>query len=64
MAHAALIVDPGKSDPFVVFTLNGEKVIKSQTKKTLHPERKKTFTVVVACLQESLAISSCGRLIV
>ncbi len=38
----------GKSDPFVVFTLNGEKVFKSQTKKkTLHPEWNETFSVQV-----------------
>lgn len=38
----------GKSDPYVVFTLNGEKVFKSQTKKkTLHPEWNETFAVTV-----------------
>lgn len=41
-------VDLGKSDPFVVFTLDGQRVYKSQTKKkTLHPEWKETFTVTV-----------------
>lgn len=38
----------GKSDPFVVFALNGEKVFKSQTKKkTLAPEWNETFSVQV-----------------
>ena len=38
----------GKSDPFVVFTLNDQKVFKSQTKKkTLNPEWNETFTVQV-----------------
>jgi Ca2+-dependent lipid-binding protein len=38
----------GKSDPYVVFTFNGDKVYKSQTKKkTLHPEWNETFTVQV-----------------
>ena len=38
----------GKSDPFVVFTLNGQRVHKSQTKKkTLHPEWNETFSVTV-----------------
>ena len=38
----------GKSDPYVVFELNGQKVYKSQTKKkTLNPEWSETFTVQV-----------------
>ncbi|KAI0639057.1 tricalbin [Trametes polyzona] len=38
----------GKSDPFVVFTLNGQKVYKSQTKKkTLTPEWNENFAVQV-----------------
>ncbi|KAF7975752.1 hypothetical protein HWV62_8539 [Athelia sp. TMB] len=38
----------GKSDPFVVFSLNGQKVFKSQTKKkTLNPEWNENFTVSV-----------------
>ena len=38
----------GKSDPYVVFTLDGEKVFKSQTKKkTLNPEWNETFAVTV-----------------
>ncbi|CCM00332.1 uncharacterized protein FIBRA_02362 [Fibroporia radiculosa] len=38
----------GKSDPFVVFTLNGQKVYKSQTKKkTLSPEWNESFPVQV-----------------
>ncbi|OBZ79221.1 Uncharacterized protein PYUK71.03c [Grifola frondosa] len=38
----------GKSDPFVVFTLNGQKVYKSQTKKkTLSPEWNEDFIVQV-----------------
>ena len=41
----------GKSDPYVVFQLNGQKVYKSQTKKkTLNPEWNETFTVEVVCL--------------
>jgi hypothetical protein len=43
-----LIIYTGKSDPFVVFTLNGAKVHKSQVKKkTLSPEWNETFTVSV-----------------
>ncbi|KAG6371667.1 C2 domain-containing protein [Boletus reticuloceps] len=38
----------GKSDPYAVFTLNGCKVFKSQTKKkTLHPDWSENFTVNV-----------------
>ena len=38
----------GKSDPFVVFHLNGQRVYKSQTKKkTLNPEWKEDFAVQV-----------------
>ncbi|KAG1715796.1 hypothetical protein ID866_1372 [Astraeus odoratus] len=38
----------GKSDPYAVFTLNGQKVFKSQTKKkTLHPEWSENFTTNV-----------------
>ncbi|KAJ3513052.1 hypothetical protein NLJ89_g3156 [Agrocybe chaxingu] len=38
----------GKSDPFAVFTLNGQKVFKSQTKKkTLTPEWNEQFEVSV-----------------
>jgi Ca2+-dependent lipid-binding protein len=40
----------GKSDPFVVFTLNGQKVYKSETKKkTLAPEWDESFEVTVVC---------------
>lgn len=38
----------GKSDPYAVFTLNGQKVFKSQTKKkTLTPQWDENFTVSV-----------------
>ncbi|KEP55097.1 calcium-independent phospholipase A2-gamma [Rhizoctonia solani 123E] len=38
----------GKSDPFVVFNLNGSKVFKSQTKKkTLAPEWKESFDISI-----------------
>ncbi|KAF9243825.1 C2 domain-containing protein [Melanogaster broomeanus] len=38
----------GKSDPYASFTLNGQKVFKSQTKKkTLHPDWSETFNVNV-----------------
>lgn len=38
----------GKSDPFVVFHLNGQRVFKSQTKKkTLNPEWNENFTAQV-----------------
>jgi hypothetical protein len=38
----------GKSDPFAAFTLNGEKVFKSETqKKTLNPEWNEEFSVEV-----------------
>jgi hypothetical protein len=42
------VVKLGKSDPYVVFTLDGQKVFKSQTKKkTLRPEWNETFAVTV-----------------
>jgi len=42
------VVDLGKSDPFVTFTLDGQRVFKSQAKKkTLHPEWNETFSVSV-----------------
>ncbi|KAJ2959951.1 hypothetical protein NUW54_g14457 [Trametes sanguinea] len=42
----------GKSDPFVVFHLNGQRVFKSQTKKkTLNPEWNESFTVQVVCVE-------------
>ena len=46
-----LIDSLGKSDPFVLFTLNGTKVYKSQTKKrTLSPEWDESFMIsVVSC---------------
>ncbi|RDB28789.1 Uncharacterized protein PYUK71.03c [Hypsizygus marmoreus] len=38
----------GKSDPYAVFTLNGQKVFKSETKKkTLNPEWNESFSVSV-----------------
>ena len=41
----------GKSDPYVVFTLNDQKVYKSQTKKkTLAPEWNENFTVQVVSI--------------
>ena len=44
-AHAT---DLGKSDPFVVFTLDGQRVFKSQTKKkTVNPEWNETFAVTI-----------------
>jgi len=42
------VVDLGKSDPFVIFTLDSQRVFKSQAKKkTLHPEWNETFSVSV-----------------
>lgn len=39
----------GKSDPYAIFTLNGQKEFKSQTKKkTLNPEWNETFNVNVS----------------
>jgi len=41
-------VDLGKSDPFVVFTLDSQRVFKSQAKKkTLHPEWNESFSVSI-----------------
>jgi Ca2+-dependent lipid-binding protein len=44
----------GKSDPFVVFTLNGEKMYKTDVyKKTLNPDfnaKKETFVLPVVSL--------------
>ena len=38
----------GKSDPYVVFTLNGQKVFKSETKKkTLSPVWNESFETLV-----------------
>jgi Ca2+-dependent lipid-binding protein len=38
----------GKSDPFAVFTLNGDRVCKSQTKKkTVNPEWHEDFMITV-----------------
>ena len=38
----------GKSDPYCVFELNGEKVFKTQTqKKTLHPVWNESFEVQI-----------------
>jgi hypothetical protein len=68
------IVGSGKSDPFVVFTLNGQRVFKSQTKKkTLRPEWNETFDFTVVSVasvyrvylpadDENLAFSRCGGL--
>lgn len=40
----------GKSDPYAVFTLNDQKIFKSQTKKkTLAPEWNENFTCQVVC---------------
>lgn len=48
MGHQADIRIVGKSDPFAVFTLNGQRVFKSQTKKkTLNPDWNEDFTVSV-----------------
>jgi len=44
----AQLPPPGKSDPFAVFTLNGQKVFKSQTKKkTVSPDWNENFVVSV-----------------
>jgi hypothetical protein len=41
----------GKSDPFASFTLNGQKVYKSETKKkTLAPVWNENFTVQIVCI--------------
>jgi hypothetical protein len=40
----------GKSDPFALFTLNGNKAFKSDTKKkTLNPEWNEDFTTMIVC---------------
>ena len=44
----------GKSDPYVVFHLNGERVFKSSTKKkTLNPEWHEDFTIEVVSIHVS-----------
>lgn len=44
------ILTIGKSDPYAVFTLNGQKVFKSQTKKkTLNPDWGEAFNISVVC---------------
>ncbi|KAJ7596712.1 C2 domain-containing protein [Mycena floridula] len=47
--HGIVAADRGgKSDPFAVFSLNGQKIFKSQTKKkTLNPEWNEDFTTQV-----------------
>jgi Ca2+-dependent lipid-binding protein len=41
-------VDVGKSDPFAVFSLNGQKVFKSGTKKkTLNPDWNEDFVTSI-----------------
>lgn len=48
VVNPMLTSSPGKSDPFVVFFLNGQRVHKSQTKKkTLAPEWNENFVVQV-----------------
>lgn len=43
-----LTIGLGKSDPYVVFTLDDQRVFKSQAKKkTLHPEWNETFSVMI-----------------
>ena len=49
-AVTLMLATTGKSDPFVVFHLNGQRVYKSQTKKkTLTPEWNENFVVQVVC---------------
>jgi Ca2+-dependent lipid-binding protein len=46
--HVAFSHLAGKSDPFAVFSLNGSRVFKSQTKKkTLNPDWHESFVVGV-----------------
>jgi Ca2+-dependent lipid-binding protein len=43
----------GKSDPYAVFSLNEQKVFKSQTrKKTITPEWNEHFEVIIVCFYE------------
>ena len=55
------IIDLGKSDPFAIFTLDGQRVFKSQAKKkTVNPEWNETFAVSVVSIiaeQEKRLIS-------
>ena len=54
-AVTLMLATTGKSDPFVVFHLNGQRVYKSQTKKkTLNPEWNENFTVQVVCRSPSI----------
>ena len=47
----------GKSDPFVVFSLNGQKVYKSQTKKkTVNPDWNEQFVVQVVSAASTLRL--------
>jgi Ca2+-dependent lipid-binding protein len=42
----------GKSDPFALFTLNGERIYKSQIKKkTVNPEWHEVFTTSVVSIR-------------
>ena len=48
----------GKSDPFAVFSLNGRRVYKSQTKKkTLKPVWDEKFEVQVVSVHHSTVLS-------
>ena len=50
----------GKSDPYAVFTLNGQKVFKSATKKkTLNPEWNENFMVQIVSDPEATTTNSC-----
>jgi Ca2+-dependent lipid-binding protein len=53
--HDILAVDRGgKSDPYAVFTLNGERVFKSSTKKkTVNPEWHEDFPLSVVSIRIS-----------
>ena len=53
----------GKSDPFVVFHLNGQRIFKSQTKKkTLNPEWNENFTFAVVSLETLVGTLLLGKL--
>jgi len=45
------MIDVGKSDPFAVFSLNGQSVFKSRTKKkTLNPDWNENFVMPIVSL--------------
>lgn len=53
-------IDSGTSDPYVTFTLDGQKVYTSETKKKeLHPQWNETFVVTVVSVTRISDVTAC-----